>query len=273
MQFGKKASEAPKMGSTPGESGGVRWMRTLKPGEYKMRFLSETDDWTFYWEHFNPTPGGFPFPCTGDKSTCPGCTSGIEKMEKASPKYAVNAKLGDYVDVYKFPVKFYNKMVIRSERNGGTVTDRDYLVTRIGNDTSTDYDIDMLMPSERPNVALHDIEAALAAAFEEAWPDFNPGETKSEGSRNGRKQDRTESSGEQSSGLDEFSKPEDQAKSDAAAGKSTEAGAGDEKEVSEADLRKMSPEDLHLLCKQEGVPLPTELQSTTEIVDWMIANL
>lgn len=267
MQFGKRAAEAPKLGQGEGGTGGTRWMRTLKPGEYRMRFLDETDDWIQYWEHYNPTPGGFPFPCTGDKSTCPGCTSGIEKMEKASPKYAVNAKVGDYVDIYKFPTKLFNKMEIRSERNGGTITDRDFLITRIGNDTSTDYDIDMLTKSPLEKAYFdkrHDIQQSLEAAFKEAWPDWVQPEAGERVQDAPRKQDRVEKPKEQSSGLDEFSKPADSAQQDAPA----------EKEVTEAELRAMSARELMKLCVDEDIRLPADLPlETDKIVDWMLENL
>jgi len=263
MQFGKRAAEAPKI--KPGEAGGTRWMRTLKPGEYRMRFLDETDDWIQYWEHFNPTPGGFPFPCTGDKQTCPGCTSGIEKMEKASPKYAVNAKIGEYVDIYKFPTKFFNKMEIRSERNGGTITDRDYMVTRIGNDTSTDYDIDMLSKSELDKELLgkrHDIQKSLEAAFFEAWPDWKPGEVQDAPAAAPVEKD--EARPTEKSGLDEFKKPEAAAEPAA------------EKEVTEAELRAMSGDQLRQLCRDENIKYPAELEhveDSEKFVDWMLENL
>lgn len=252
MKFGTRAEEAPKQDTSGG--GGGRWMKTLKEGETRMRFLTETKDWIKYWEHYNPMPGGFPFPCTGNKSTCPGCTSGIEKMEKASPKYAVNAKVGDYVDIYKFPAKFYNRMDIRSERNDGTITDRDFIVTRIGKDTSTDYDVDMMMPSQldKQNLVIHDVEQALADAFKEAWPDFDPDvnqEPKHEDPK---------------VGVEELSEPAPEAKQDAPA----------EKEVTEAELRAMSYDDLVELCKNEGIDAPfNTLETPAEIVDWMLENL
>jgi hypothetical protein len=263
MQFGKRAAEAPKM--TGGESSeGVRWMRTLKPGEYRMRFLDETDDWIMYWEHYNPTPGGFPFPCTGDKKTCPGCTSGIEKMEKASPKYAVNAKIGEFVDIYKFPTKFFNKMEIRSERNGGTITDRDYMVTRIGNDTSTDYDIDMLSKSDLDKSLLQkrrDIQKSLEAAFYEAWPDFKP-----ENAQDAVQEENQDAKEQYDKGMRQahgYDEPKPEAAPEPAG----------EKEVTEAELRAMTPDDLKILCKNEQINLPDNLETTNQIVDWMLENL
>lgn len=254
MKFGTRAEEAPKQDTSGG--GGGRWMKTLKEGETRMRFLTETKDWIKYWEHYNPMPGGFPFPCTGNKSTCPGCTSGIEKMEKASPKYAVNAKVGDYVDIYKFPAKFYNRMDIRAERNGGTITDRDFIVTRIGKDTSTDYDVDMMMPSQldKQNLVIHDVEQALADAFKEAWPDFDPDVN----------QDRVEKP--------EPNKPEEKIPDKATV--KEEPAAPVEKEVTEAELRAMSYDDLVELCKNEGIDAPfNSLETPAEIVDWMLENL
>lgn len=255
MKFGTRAEEAPKQDTSGG--GGGRWMKTLKEGETRMRFLMETKDWIKYWEHYNPMPGGFPFPCTGDKSTCPGCTSGIEKMEKASPKYAVNAKVGDYVDIYKFPAKFYNRMDIRAERNDGTITDRDFIVTRIGKDTSTDYDVDMMMPSQldKQNLVVHDVEQALADAFKEAWPDFDPDAQ--------TKQTKVKDP--------EPNKPEEKIPDKAVV---KEEPAPAEKEVTEAELRAMSYDDLKELCKNEGIDAPfNELETPGEIVDWMLENL
>lgn len=266
MQFGTRAAEAPKQDTSGG--GGGRWMKTLKEGETRMRFLMETKDWIKYWEHFNPTPGGFPFPCTGDKSTCPGCNSGIEKMEKASPKYAVNAKVGDYVDIYKFPAKLYNRLDVRSERNDGTIMDRDFIVTRIGKDTSTDYDVDMMMPSQldTKNLQIHDIEQALADAFKEAWPDFNPDSQtvqKPQGFHEGEK-------GTEPDFAQEPNKPEEQVPDKA----TVKTEPAQEKEVTEAELRAMSYDDLVELCKNEGIDAPfNTLETPAEIVDWMLENL
>lgn len=251
MQFGKRASEAPKFEG--GSGGGNGWMRTLKEGEHRLRFLDETDDWYFYWEHFNPTPGGFPFPCTGDKATCPGCTSGIEKMEKASPKYAVNTKSGDYVNVYKFPTKFFNKMVIRSERNKGTVTDRDYLITRIGTDTNTDYDVDMMMPSELSQSFFDkrvNIEEMLMQAFKEAWPEFNLEAGDAAGSDSG--------SDREPAGQPVERPKQDEPKTKYVEATPAPAPKAEEKEVTEAELRAMTPEDLMGLCISEGIQLPPE---------------
>jgi len=279
VKFGQRYEDAPPAPT----GGGDRFLKNFREGETRLRFLQEVKDWLVYWEHFNPAPGGFPFPCTGDRETCPGCTSGIEKMEKASRKALCNVKVGDYVDVYKFQSKLANKMEIRSERNGGTILNRDFIITRIGKDTQTDYDIDGMQESPLdPKPELLDAEAMLAQAFRDAWPDFDmgpdapkakpqdtvkpldegkgPAWALSETEVENLKKAQDSSEPVKPSGLGEFAK---------AAPKEPEP----ETEVTEADLRRMTPEQLRELCTKEKIVLPEALTKTDEIVDWLIAQM
>lgn len=276
MKFGQDYEDAPK--ATGGE-GGARWMKTLKEGETRMRFLDEVKKWKVYWEHYNPTPGGFPFPCTGDKTTCPGCNSGIEKMEKASRKVAMNVKVGDYVDVYKFNSKLANRMEIRSERNGGTVLDRDFLITRVGKDKDSEYDVDTFEKStpDLSGVVKYDIEQMLADAFTEAWPDFDLGKPTTQAKPTGFHEGEpgTEPDFAKDGNTDD-SRPTDRpvdrpAGSDAPAEQEAKA---QEKEVTEEELRAMSYDDLVELCKNENIDAPfNSLETPNDIVDWMLEHL
>jgi hypothetical protein len=66
-----------------------------------------------------------------------------------------------------------NRLVTRSERNGGTIIDRDYIISRSGKGLETEYDVD---PGDRYVVDvdsygqhLKDINKMLQQSFEEAW--------------------------------------------------------------------------------------------------------
>jgi len=173
MRFGKSADEAAEEPSRGG--GGGDFIRNLKDGDTTFRLLQEPDDWTYFWEHFNPS--GFSFPCTNEEDTCPGCISDNEKMRKVSRKIAFNVLHSfngqDYVNVYKVPNAVALKLKNRFARFA-TVTDRDYTVTRYK--TAGDrYDFDVeggtITPIDLNQYDLKDIEQMLADQFEEQWGD------------------------------------------------------------------------------------------------------
>lgn len=263
MKFGERVEDVGQE-STGAEA---RFMRTVKVGENRFRFLQEVKDWVRYYEHYNPAPGGFSFPCTRDKTTCPGCTSGVERMATASRKYAVNALVGGFVDIYKLPLTVKNRMEIRSERNGGTIIDRDYLITRTGKDTNTEYDVEGLNPgpADMQGKSLHDIEAALQASFNEAWPNWSPTQAAGSGTTS-PVQDRVRTDSAAANGAD---KPETQDHPlNEFAPKPKE-----ETVVSEADLRKMDKPDLLDLLEKENIQVSydmTEYADVDQIVDWLL---
>lgn len=142
MQFGKRKADAPERGSG-------NYLRGFKKGETKVRFLDDPDDWIVFWEHF--TVDRKSFPCTEDRQTCPGCTSEIESVRKASKKYGTYVALtgqqktstGQYqVLPFRLPVTLADRMAVRAERNDGTVLNRDYVVIRTGDGFETEYDVD-----------------------------------------------------------------------------------------------------------------------------------
>ena len=260
MRFGERVEE---VGDEP-TGGDTRYMRPVKKGETRFRFLQEVKDWERFYEHYNPNPGGFPFPCTRDKATCPGCTSGNERMEKASRKYAVNALVGGYVDIYKMPLTVKNRMEIRSERNGGTILDRDYLVTRTGSGINdTEYDVEGLTPGpvDLAGKSLHDIEGALQTAFKEAWPEWSEDDAPKDSGVTSTPSGATQMPSH--SGLGEFDR------------ETTSNPSKEEKVVSESDLRAMDKDDLVKLCAKEKVKVPDELikyGDTNTIVNWLLEN-
>lgn len=273
LTFGRKYSDAPP----PTSGGGGKWIKSLKEGETKIRFLQEIKDWYVYYEHYNPA--GSAFPCTGDKETCPGCTSSNERMKQASRKNAVNAVVGGYVDVYKLPVKLTNRLVARSERYGGTITDRDYLITRIGKDKDTEYDMEALSPRAfEGSFELADVEAMLAEQFAENFPDFNPGGTarptqQTNGSiSSGNGPTRTHEAGYDVPGMSGSAEPPP---FEAGGGAETETSGTQEVEVTEDELRAMDRESLLILCHTEQIELPSTLTETgnvDEIVDFLLEN-
>lgn len=133
MRFGTKASEAPA--GTGGAGGG--YIKYFKNGETRVRFLEQLDDWTIYYEHFDKEAQRS-FPCTGDKSTCPGCVekAALEDAGKeawgAQRRYLVNCFNPDtgYVDLYKVPTSLIDDLSRYADKDGGVITMRDYTVVR-----------------------------------------------------------------------------------------------------------------------------------------------
>lgn len=135
MQFGQRRGDAPEI-----ESDG-RYLRNFKKGEVKVRFLEETQDWITFREHYLE---GKSFPCTQDKDNCPGCTHPDEDVQRASRKYATNLYLVDVEKTlpFRIPVSLAKSMDTRSDKNGGTILNRDYVVMRSGKGLDTEYDVD-----------------------------------------------------------------------------------------------------------------------------------
>lgn len=171
MRFGKRSAEA-----TETKSGGGDWIKHLKSGDTRVRFLQEEEDWVEYWEHYNPD--GFPFPCTNTKD-CPGCNAENERAKRATKRYAVNVLRDGYVEVFKLPVTLRDRLKTRSQRNG-TLLDRDYTLVRSGEGLNTEYDYDQ-HERDKQDLSAHqikDIEELLQSAFTEAHPEYDLGEKK-----------------------------------------------------------------------------------------------
>ena len=177
MRFGTKKSEAPEV------SGDGLYLRNWKDGDTLVRFLEECDDWIEFREHY--TADKKSYPCTNDRSTCPGCTADSDDERKSSRKYATNVLFvkGNYVAPVRIPITLAKKMFTRSERNNGTITNRDYIVIRSGQFLDTEYDVES-DDSYKVNIKellkdAVDIEDVLVAAFEENAPGHRKEEPKS----------------------------------------------------------------------------------------------
>lgn len=282
MKFGKRYEEAPKSTGGGGGAGG-KWIKNFKEGDTRLRFLQEMKDWVVYYEHYNPT-GGY-FPCTGERTTCPGCTSDNERMRQASRKTAVNVLVGQYVDVYKLTTKLVDRLSIRADRNGGTVTDRDYIITRIGMDQNTEYDLESgnAVPIDLSAYQLLDIEAMLQNAFEETFPDFNP-DGGDQSSPSGTGSATTTPSSTPSSppssvtaairdSIQNTKQSQNPPSEPAAVQNSAPQESGEkEVELTMDQLQTMTPAQLKELCQGNGTPVPDEVSEQGEIIDWMVAH-
>lgn len=255
MKFGKSEDEA--LAEPPRGGGGGDFMKYCREGDNRLRIIDEYPTWNWYWEHFNP--GGFAFPCTNDRDTCPGCTSDVEKMQKASRKIAFNAFDGEYTNVWKVPKTVADKLKARYERIG-TLKDRDYIirqiVTKTGKNTTYDYDVEGLEKEEFDYAEVEqyvkDPEVMLAQAYEDAWGD----DAKVRESRTRAK--------------DSEQTTQVRAKIERAQKAESPAEKVEEKVYTEDQLRKMDVWDLAALCKAEGMGNVPPLGTSDEIVDWML---
>ena len=246
------AEEAEKEPARAGAGGG--FMKYLKDGENRIRILQEPDEWTYYWEHFNPA--GFPFPCTNDRTSCPGCTSDLEKMRGVSRRVAFNAFDGQYTNVWKLPITVADKLKSRHERIG-TLKDRDYVIYKNKNAQGrVDFDIEgqekESFDFSECEPYLGDPEEFLAAAFEDSWGDDA----------------KTRATTVKATDADQ----RDQLRAKIERAKVEEPA--EDRVISEAELRKMEPWDLAELCKREGFgDIPKNTETTDDIVDWMMTKV
>lgn len=169
MKFGQRKADAPDE-----PSGDGLYLRTFKDGDTKVRFLEETDNWIVFREHYNKERRAYP--CTEDKSTCPGCTSEDEDESRSTRKYAtlLHVSKGNYVAPFRIPMSLARRMFARAERNDGVITDRDYVIMRSGKGLETDYDVD---PDDKYEVNVkalakdaQNISEILERMFEENAP-------------------------------------------------------------------------------------------------------
>jgi hypothetical protein len=271
MKFGKSWDEAQQE-----STGGSGYLKYFKNDETTFRVLQEPSEWVAYWEHFNP--GGFPFPCTQDRNTCPGCTSKNEKMKKANRRVAFNVLEGEYVNAYKVPKTVADKLANRAERSpSGTVTDRDYTIYKIKSknadgSTKVDYDVE---GQDRVPVDVNalrdqfaDIEELLQEAFNESWGDSD------KAAQTRAKNEETEGEDDLRSKLKSAHEREwkDSDADDMPPWAKGEDSTPDTAEYDEADLRKMDKAGILAVCDKEGLQVPSDVQQleVDGIVDWLL---
>lgn len=273
MKFGKNYNEEDEAGTG---GGGGDYLRYFKGETTTFRILQEPDDWIDYWEHFNP--GGYSFPCTRDRNSCPGCTSSNEKMKKASKKIAINVLEGEYVNAYKIPKTVADKLSTRASRIG-TVTDRDYTIYKIqtknaDGSTKTDYDVEggdkipvdiaTLQPKFR------DIEEILTSMYDQSWGDPDKTmQSNDNAEQTQAQQTLKEKLAAQQATTDERIK-EDRPEPEWASGEKKE---DPNKVWTEAELRTLPFSEILIVCSKEGMEVPEDLatsEDTNKVVDWLL---
>jgi hypothetical protein len=145
VKFGQSKGYTSSGHSTEGGDYSERWIKGFKDGSTVIRLLEPQESWTKYWEHYDRTLNGGKgayFPCTGDRASCPGCTSDEERTARASARYLVNALVGKYVDIYKLPLSVADKVVTRAVKDEGDVLARAYEVMRTGKAPNIEYDVE-----------------------------------------------------------------------------------------------------------------------------------
>jgi hypothetical protein len=119
------------------------------------------------------------YPCNGE-ATCPGCRGD----ERKSSRYLANAidrDDGDRVIPLQMPKDLANRLVVRYERNG-TLVDRDFELSRQGENLDTVYDLDagpvdrMKLDGFQPHDLLRVLEDAYEAVFGPGDLPDGPGE-------------------------------------------------------------------------------------------------
>ena len=268
MKFGKTWNQNAE---TTSEGGSSDYLRYFKDAETTFRVLQEPQDWVEYWEHFNPN--GFPFPCTGDRQNCPGCTSSNEKMQKASKKIAIQVLQGEWVNAFKVPKTVADKLANRANRIG-TVTDRDYTIYKVQSknsdgSTKTDYDVEgnekipVDIASLEPK--FKDVEAILSKMYDQSWGSGDSAMV--------TKSDAEESQARESLQARinrEQHMEETREEPEWAAGKPAEEP---NKVWTEEELRALSFEEILDVTRSEGMNVPQELrdeQDTNKVVDWLL---
>jgi hypothetical protein len=153
-----------------------KYLRNFKNGETKVRFLEEPEEWILYQEHF--TRDRQSFPCTMDTTSCPGCISEDEQMQRRSRKYGTHLLLVEpnIVLPFKISITLASRLTARAERNNGTIVNRDYLILRSGEGLRTEYDVDAdekypLDTDALLTKATASIEEILQDMFTQVWGD------------------------------------------------------------------------------------------------------
>lgn len=147
--------------------GGSAWIKYVpKNGSMNVRFIQEPEEWMNYVEHFDTTLRKS-YPCNGE-NTCPGCTTG----ERKSNRYLTNAVDvdSDRVIPLQLPKDLANRLVVRYERNG-TLTDRDFELSRSGEGLDTVYDLDA-QAVDRKNITKYqplDLMKVLTDAYNDVF--------------------------------------------------------------------------------------------------------
>lgn len=250
MTFGDKKKNLPE------ESRDGLYLRNFKKGETVIRFLEEVDEWTGFKEHY--TPDRKSFPCTEDVMTCPGCLSDNEDVRRASRKYATNVQQVKEKRVvpYRIPASLMDRVQLRSDRNGGTVLTRDFVVMKTGTGFDTSYDVDQEDKYAVDTSTLlkegMNIQEVLNAMYLAANSDEAQAEARSEA--------RAVEAQKERDANQEETPP---------SSSSPSTTSDDDEEFSEDDIRAMTRAELTTLFEKSKLPVDPD-DSRSEMVDKLI---
>lgn len=251
------------------ESDGA-YLRTFKKGDTRVRFLTEVEDWVQFREHY--TLDNKSFPCTKDRSTCPGCTDDNEKVSRSSNRYAVNAILIKNGQVYAFKMgkTLVDRLAVRSERNGGTIVNRDYVIIRSGEGLDTDYDVEQ---EDKAPVNLKEykdqlvnIEEVLEANFDEVF-----GAPVSKPAKARKTDDDDDTPVARASKRGSWKDEEEEVPPSNPAAAKAAAKQDEDEEFDEDAVRKMKRPELVGLYEKAGLD-PDEDMSTRELAEFLISK-
>lgn len=307
MNFGVKVKD------DKGGGGGGRFISYPKEGDNSYRFLEEISEWTKYYEHFDKSRN-ISYPCNDKRSReerlafehsgCPGCEDKrIADMEAeqegrdsnvwgASKRYLVNVLTDEgYVNLVKLPASILDDMLIYESRFG-TVTDRDYIVTKFQREGRWKYSTDRGEMDKTDltqyQSKLNDHQTALMNAWVEAWGDGDVAVAQPRRERQAttdQPQTESASSGphlhvakdpqeDRKSSWADAPHPDDPPSEPARVAEPVQEPEADEtREVSESELRDMEPADLRQLIIQCGLEAPEALDTSDELADFLIEQL
>ena len=153
--------------------------RVVETGEKAGQTVHGTEAWWSAREHFDDGIGAFP--CTED-SDCVGCSDPSPKVQKRTRTYYVNAldsrgelriyKLGS--NLFKLFQGREQRMLAQDPDNLQPLSDRDYIINRMGKGLNTTYDpeagekYEVDFPEER-----FDAEEILAERYDAAEAAYN----------------------------------------------------------------------------------------------------
>lgn len=154
--FGSQAAAAAALGRTSGSGP----YRVPKNGSVQVRFLTETDQWASYTEVYDPTAKRSRPQVIGEEVP-PGATTSTKILAAVLLR---DEERGDRV----VPIKLAKTLAFKIGKRGdryGTITDRDYILSAMGEGKGTEYDVDAEPPSK---VALSKYEVPDLIAVLEA---------------------------------------------------------------------------------------------------------
>lgn len=255
MKFGIKKKDAPA-----NEGGGSgRYIKYFKKGEKTLRFLEDTDEWTKFFDHFSQSKMRS-YPCTGDRETCPGCTSENEKERSASCRFLVNALDPEtgYVDLWKVPVSIIDDLE-RYEAKDGTITARLYNVIQFKSEGKVKYSVEkeerVATPVSDYADKMMDHEQALQEAYDEAWGQ-DPADHESPVQQPSKRPKKAKKDVSEAKDMKEAMEAKGDDDEPPFSKRAEESDPEDETVIDESELYQMDVDDLKNLFRQAGIPVP-----------------